>query len=65
MPRAADLLTNVNKAFTHRHLAQSIWQRDGEGRFEYVRIVISQLRQKLEPDPVNPQLLEPRDKSPL
>jgi len=51
------LLTNVNKAFTHRHLAHSVWQRDGEGRFEFVRIVISQLRQKLEPDPVNPQYI--------
>ncbi len=51
------LLTNVNRAFTHRHLAQSIWQRDGEGRLEFVRIVISQLRQKLEPDPLNPQYI--------
>lgn len=51
------LLTRVNKAFTHQYLAQSVWQRDGQGGLEYVRIVIRQLRQKLEPDPGNPRYI--------
>jgi len=51
------LITHANKARTHRDLAQAVWQRDGSGEVEYVRIVINQLRRKLEPDPAKPRYL--------
>jgi two-component system KDP operon response regulator KdpE len=42
---------------THNSLAQSVWQRHGEGEVEYVRVVIQQLRGKLERDPDNPRYI--------
>jgi two-component system KDP operon response regulator KdpE len=51
------LIIHANKPRTHRDLAQAVWQRDGSGEVEYVRIVINQLRRKLEPDPANPRYL--------
>lgn len=51
------LVAQPNKAFTHQRLAQTVWQRDGGGEVEYLRIVISQLRRKLEPDPDNPRYI--------
>jgi two-component system KDP operon response regulator KdpE len=49
------LLTNVNKSVSHRKLARAVWQRDSHGDFEYLRVVIGQLRKKLEPDPESPR----------
>jgi|SRR5579871_3623404 len=51
------LVSRANQPFTHRNLAQTVWQRDGGGELEYVRVVIRQLRRKLEPDPDNPQYI--------
>jgi two-component system KDP operon response regulator KdpE len=51
------LIAHPNKAFTHQRLAQTVWQRDGGGEVEYLRIVIKQLRRKLEPDPDNPRYI--------
>ena len=51
------LVAHSNKVFTHQSLAQTVWQRDGEGEVEYLRIVIRQLRRKLEPDPDNPRYI--------
>jgi two-component system KDP operon response regulator KdpE len=51
------LITHANKPRTHRDLAQAVWQRDGSGEVEYVRVVINQLRRKLEPDPAKPRYL--------
>jgi two-component system KDP operon response regulator KdpE len=51
------LVAHANKAQTHRSLAQTVWQRDGGGEVEYLRIVIRQLRQKLEPDPNHPRYI--------
>jgi DNA-binding response OmpR family regulator len=51
------LVSNANRLLTHQSLTQSIWQRDAGGEIEYVRIVIKQLRRKLEPDPDNPQYI--------
>lgn len=51
------LVAHANQAFTHRSLAQTVWQRDGGGEVEYLRIVIRQLRRKLEPDPDNPRYI--------
>jgi len=51
------LISNANKLLTHQTLTQSIWQRDAGGEIEYVRIVIKQLRRKLERDPDNPRYI--------
>ena len=51
------LTTHANQSRTHRSLAQTVWQRDGSGEVEFVRIVVNQLRRKLEPDPNNPRYI--------
>jgi DNA-binding response OmpR family regulator len=51
------LVSHPNTAFTNRTLSQTVWQRDGQGDFEYVRVVVRQLRRKLELDPDHPQYI--------
>jgi two-component system KDP operon response regulator KdpE len=51
------LLAHAGQPRTHQSLAQSVWQRNAEGEVEYVRIVIRQLRRKLEPDPEHPRYI--------
>jgi two-component system, OmpR family, KDP operon response regulator KdpE len=51
------LVSHANRPFTPQSLAQSVWQRDGRGQIEFVRIVVKQLRRKLEPDPDNPRYI--------
>jgi DNA-binding response OmpR family regulator len=49
------LVTNADRPLPHQSLAQAIWQRESGG--EYVRIVIGQLRRKLETDPNHPRYI--------
>jgi two-component system KDP operon response regulator KdpE len=51
------LVAQPNKPLAHRNLAQAVWQRDGQGEVEYVRVVIKQLRKKLELDPARPRYI--------
>lgn len=51
------LVSHANQPLTPQSLAQTVWQRDGSGQIEYVRIVVKQLRRKLEPDPNNPRYI--------
>jgi two-component system KDP operon response regulator KdpE len=51
------LASHANQLRTHQNLAQKVWQRDGIGEVEYLRVVIGQLRRKLEPDPENPRYI--------
>jgi two-component system, OmpR family, KDP operon response regulator KdpE len=51
------LVSHANKPLTPQSLAQNIWQRDGMGQIEFVRVVVKQLRRKLEPDPGNPRYI--------
>jgi two-component system KDP operon response regulator KdpE len=51
------LLAHADQPRTHQNLAQAVWQRNLEGQVEYVRVVIGQLRQKLEPDPEHPRYI--------
>ena len=51
------LVSNANQLLTHQNLSQSVWQRDAVGEVEYMRIVIKQLRRKIEPDPDNPRYI--------
>ena len=52
-----DLVAYAGQPRTLQHLAQTIWQRDASGDMEYVRMVIGQLRRKLEPDPDHPKYI--------
>ncbi len=51
------LVTQANRPLTLQSLARTVWQRDGNGQIEYVRVVVKQLRRKLEPDPENPRYI--------
>jgi two-component system KDP operon response regulator KdpE len=51
------LLAHADQPRTHQSLAQAVWQRNAEGEVEYVRVVIGQLRRKLEPDPEHPRYI--------
>jgi two-component system KDP operon response regulator KdpE len=51
------LVTHANRPLTPQILARTVWQRDGGGQLEFVRIIVKQLRRKLEPDPDNPRYI--------
>jgi two-component system KDP operon response regulator KdpE len=51
------LVAHANKPLAHQNLTQAGWQRDGQGEVEFLRIVIKQLRRKLEPDPSRPRYI--------
>ena len=51
------LIAHANQPLAHHNLAQAVWERDGQGEIEFVRIVIQQLRRKLEPDPCRPRYI--------
>jgi two-component system, OmpR family, KDP operon response regulator KdpE len=51
------LVGHANKPLTPQSLAQNVWQRDGLGQIEFVRVVVKQLRRKLEPDPNHPRYI--------
>jgi two-component system KDP operon response regulator KdpE len=52
-PKEFDLLlllaSNPNRVLTHRSLLRSIWGPAGEDQPEYLRVLIAQLRKKLDP----------------
>ena len=60
-PREFDVLRQLvsrpGKSLTHHALTQAVWQREARGEIEYLRIVIQQLRRKLEPDPDRPRYI--------
>jgi two-component system KDP operon response regulator KdpE len=51
------LMTRTDRPVNYRELAQTVWQRDGGGDLEYMRIVIGQLRRKIEPDCSSPRYI--------
>ncbi|MFC1949993.1 response regulator [Chloroflexota bacterium] len=58
----AYLVSNCDKALTHRELLHNVWGPEYGEETEYVRTFINQLRRKIEDDPSNPHfiLTEPR-----
>lgn len=50
----AVLLTSPGKVLTQRHLMREVWGPTHAERGHYLRIYISRLRQKLEPNPTEP-----------
>jgi two-component system, OmpR family, KDP operon response regulator KdpE len=64
-PKEFDLLTLLAAhggcVLTHRAIAKSLWGPNGGGQQEHLRVLVGQLRKKLEPDPAHPRyvLTEP------
>ncbi|MBV9404064.1 MAG: response regulator transcription factor [Acidobacteriaceae bacterium] len=51
------LLANANKPVAHRKLLQTLWGPDYGDEVEYLRVFVSQLRKKIEPDPAHPRYI--------
>ena len=48
------LAQNGGKVMTHRALLQSVWGPEYGDEREYLRVFVSQLRRKIEQDPLRP-----------
>jgi two-component system KDP operon response regulator KdpE len=53
----AYLAGNTGRVLTHHSILSHVWGYDEGGQMEYLRVYIRNLRQKLEEDPRNPQLI--------
>jgi DNA-binding response OmpR family regulator len=53
----AYLASNANRVILHRELLRAVWGPEYGDETEYLRVYMRYLRQKLEPDPSNPQYL--------
>jgi two-component system, OmpR family, KDP operon response regulator KdpE len=51
------LVANVGKPLTHRRLLQAVWGPDYEEETENLRVVINQLRKKIESDSAHPKYI--------
>ncbi|MDT4290265.1 response regulator [Methylomonas sp. MO1] len=51
------LVKNAGKVLTHQQILKDVWGPSFEENAHYLRIYMSQLRQKLEADPTQPKLL--------
>jgi two-component system KDP operon response regulator KdpE len=51
------LIANAGRVLTHRQLLREVWGPSHAGQSHYLRIYMGHLRQKLEPDPAQPQHL--------
>ena len=60
-PREYDLLAQIveggGKVVTHRQLLTAVWGPAHTDDVQYLRVFVGQLRQKIEPDPGQPQLI--------
>lgn len=50
-------LAHRGKLLTHRKLLSDVWGADASGHKHYLRIYIQRLRNKIEPDPIQPQYI--------
>ncbi|MGI4731498.1 MAG: response regulator [Janthinobacterium lividum] len=53
----AELARFPGRAITHHHLLRTVWPNDRDGHVEYLRVVVRNMRQKLEVDPAMPTLI--------
>jgi two-component system KDP operon response regulator KdpE len=53
----SELAKHPGRVFTHKQLLSAVWGTVFEANIEYVRIVVRNLRQKLEDDPSSPRLI--------
>ena len=51
------LIANQGKPLTHRRLLQAVWGPDYGEETENLRVVINQLRKKIESDPTHPKYI--------
>ena len=51
------LMQNAGKVLTHRHLLRQVWGTAYESEMHLLRVNISNLRRKIEPDPARPHYL--------
>lgn len=51
------LVANAGKPMTHRRLLQAVWGPDYGDEPEYLRVMVNQLRKKIESDPSRPKLI--------
>jgi two-component system, OmpR family, KDP operon response regulator KdpE len=51
------LIKNAGKVMTHQYIMKEVWGPSYRDNSHYLRIYMSQLRQKLETDPTQPQYL--------
>ena len=60
-PKEFDLLTllvtHAGRVLTHRAILKAIWGSHGNEQPEHLRVLIGQLRKKIEPNPANPRYL--------
>ena len=60
-PKEFDLLRqlvlNQGKPISHRRLLQAVWGPDYGEEAEYLRVVVNQLRKKIEAEPANPRYI--------
>ena len=60
-PKEFDVLRylagHANKTVGHRELLQNVWGPDYGDEVDYLRVVVNQLRKKIEPTPSKPQYL--------
>ena len=60
-PKEFDLLwylvAHANKVLSHRQLLQAVWGPDYGDEVDYLRVVVNQLRKKIEPRPSSPTYL--------
>ena len=53
----AELARFPGRVITHEKLLAAVWPNDYERHIEYLRVVVRNIRQKLEDDPVSPTLI--------
>jgi two-component system KDP operon response regulator KdpE len=51
------LIRNPGKVLTHRTLLAAVWGGDSTEQTEYLRVLIGQLRKKIESNPAHPQFI--------
>lgn len=54
----AELAKHPGRVLTHNHLLRAVWGPAQERQIDYLRVAVRGLRQKLERDPSQPQLIE-------
>ena len=51
-------ISHAGKVLTHHHILESVWGKNHVDQTHYLRVYVARLREKLEADPANPQLLQ-------
>src|SRR6185436_8759073 len=52
------LVQNAGKVVTHRQLLRTVWGEKAESQAQYLRVYVTHLRKKLEPEANSPRLIK-------